>query len=126
MLNKSKDLSKNYLIFQPHRYTRFKESYSDFVKEISQWENVIVTDVYSAHENKELKISSKEFVKQVLNKKKINIQYMNEFDKIIDKMYGIFKKNKNKTKLITVGAGDINQIGYRLKNKIKENKNYAR
>ena len=126
MLNKSKDLSKNYLIFQPHRYTRFKESYSDFVEEISQWENVIVTDVYSAHENKELKISSKEFVKQVLNKKKIYIQYMNEFDKIIDKMYRIFKKNKNKTKLITVGAGDINQIGYRLKNKIKENKNYAR
>ena len=51
---------------------------------------------------------------------------MNEFDKIIDKMYGIFKKNKNKTKLITVGAGDINQLCYRLKNKIKENKNYAR
>ena len=126
MLNKSKDLSKNYLIFQPHRYTRFKESYSDFIKEICEWENVIVTDIYSAHENKELKISSKEFVKQVLNKKKINIQYINEFDKIIDKMYRIYKKNKYKTKLITVGAGDINQIGYRLKNKIKESKNYAR
>ena len=126
MLNKKKDLCKNYLIFQPHRYTRFKESYSDFIKEICQWENVIVTDIYSAHESKKSKISSKEFVKRVLKKKKINIQYIGEFDKIIDKMYLKYKKNKNKIKLITIGAGDVNKIGYRLKNIIKESKERAR
>ena len=126
MLNNKKDLCKNYLIFQPHRYTRFKESYSDFIKEICQWENVIVTDIYSAHESKKSKISSKEFVKRVLKKKKINIQYIGEFDKIIDKMYLKYKKNKNKIKLITIGAGDVNKIGYRLKNIIKESKERAR
>ena len=50
------------------------------------------------------------------------VHYIGEFDKIIDKMFLKYKKNKNKIKLITIGAGDVNQIGYRLKNLIKESK----
>ena len=41
-------------------------------------------------------------------------------------MYLKYKKNKNKIKLITIGAGDVNKIGYRLKNIIEESKERAR
>ena len=40
-------------------------------------------------------------------------------------MYLKFKKNKTKIKLITIGAGDVNQIGYRLRKIIKERKDSA-
>ena len=58
--------------------------------------------------------------------KGVDMIYIGQFDKIIDKMYLKYKKNKNKIKLITIGAGDVNKIGYRLKNIIKESKERAR
>lgn len=38
------------LVFQPHRYTRTRDCFEDFVKVLSQADQVILTDVYAAHE----------------------------------------------------------------------------
>lgn len=42
--------TRTILVFQPHRFTRLKKHYKDFLNEISLWKEVIVSDIYSAFE----------------------------------------------------------------------------
>lgn len=41
---------KTYVVFQPHRFSRFGDLYEDFIDCFRKTENLIVTDVYSAGE----------------------------------------------------------------------------
>ena len=111
----------NYLVFQPHRHSRVKDNYKEFIDEISLWDNVIMTDVYSAFENKARKISPKKFIYDVLKIRKTDIKYFDSFDTIVNKLYKI-KSKDCKIRVITAGAGDVNRIAFMLKKKLRSNK----
>jgi len=38
------------LIFQPHRYSRYKLLFKDFVEELSLWSDVVITEIYPSDE----------------------------------------------------------------------------
>ena len=111
--------TRTILVFQPHRFTRLKKHYKDFLNEISLWKEVIVSDIYSAFEKKQ-KFTSKDFVYEL---KKINksckAYYINDYDKIVMKLKKEIFKNNSHIRIITMGAGDIRKVGTKLIKTIK-------
>ena len=57
------------VIFQPHRFSRFKNLYNDFKKVLINCDQLYVTEIYSAGEKKN-SFSNEKFVKDMNLKKK--------------------------------------------------------
>ena len=54
---------KLYVIFQPHRYTRTKNSFNDFKNALTKADHTVVVDIYPAGEKPIPGVTSKNFVK---------------------------------------------------------------
>lgn len=111
--------TRTILVFQPHRFTRLKKHYKDFLNEISLWKEVIVSDIYSAFEKKQ-KFTSKDFVYELRKiNKSCKAYYINDYDKIVVKLKKEIFKNNSHIRIITMGAGDIRKVGTKLIKTIK-------
>lgn len=107
---------ENWVVFEPHTYTRTEEHFDEFAEVLSQFDHIILADIYAAREENIHDISSKDLEKRILQKN-ANCLYLDSYQKIIKYL----KENVKKGDLIiTIGAGTVNQIGYQL---IKEETN---
>ena len=107
---KNKHYNHSWVIFQPHTYSRTKSLLDDFAKCLTNFDNIIVTDIYAAREKDTLGVSSKDIVNKIdsLGRK---AYYISNFDDIID----FVKRNAQKDDIIiTQGAGTITNVGHRL------------
>ncbi len=93
-------------IFQPHTYSRTKAFTQAFAKALELADKSIVTDVYPAREEYDGTIHSCDVVQLMENG-----IYMNDFGAI--ERY-ILKNAKPGDVVITMGAGDIFKLGYKL------------
>lgn len=95
-------------VFQPHRYTRLKSLWNDFINAFENVPRVIVTDIYSASEDPLEGISSENFIKD-LKKHCQNSEYISgSMQEIAEKIYPQLKKNDI---LVGLGAGTITELG---------------
>ena len=110
----NKKYNQSWVIFQPHTYSRTKLLLNDFAKALSNFDNIIVTDIYAAREQNTYNISSRDLVDEIakLGKK---VYYIKDFEQIVN----FIRKNAISNDIIlTQGAGTITQIGQMiLKNK---------
>lgn len=124
-LNALKEINykKLYLIFQPHTFSRTKSLYKDFVKVLSNTENVILAKIYPAREKDTGVINSgmirdgiieyrtkniNNILEDNVNRNKNNIcEYFETFEQI--KEYIVPKLEKGDI-LVTMGAGDIYKV----------------
>lgn len=98
-------------VFQPHRYTRLKSLWNDFINAFENVPRVIVTDIYSASEYPLEGISSENFIKD-LKKHCQNSEYISgSMQEIAEKIYPQLKKNDI---LVGLGAGTITELGKEL------------
>ena len=97
-------------VFQPHTYTRTKAFLKEFAEALSLAENIILADIYAARETDTLGISSKTLQAEIekLGKK---CYYFPSFDEIEN---FLLEKCINGDLLITMGAGDVVNIGENL------------
>lgn len=91
------------VVFQPHLYSRTKFLLNDFSKSFSDADEIIITDIYAAREKNDKTIHAKDLVKRTKNS-----CYIKDFSEI--KKYLTKEADKNIV-IITMGAGDIYQIG---------------
>jgi UDP-N-acetylmuramate--alanine ligase len=97
-------------VFQPHRYTRLKNLWTEFLGAFSNVDKVIVTDVYAASEDAIEGINSENFVKELSTK--INAEYISGSIKDVAKqLYPQLQKNDV---IIGLGAGTITSLGKEL------------
>lgn len=101
---------KLYCVFQPHTYTRTKALMKDFAKALSAADVVILADIYAARETDTLGISSATLRQEILPYNP-NCHYFDSFAKI-EKF--ILEKCSPGDLLITMGAGDVVNIGEEL------------
>ena len=97
-------------VFQPHTYTRTRAFLTDFAKALSAADLVILADIYAAREKNTIGISSLDLL-QELEKQGTECYYFPSFDEIEN---FLLKKCMNGDLLITMGAGDILQVGEHL------------
>ena len=101
-------------IFQPHRYTRLKALWNEFLLALKDLEVVIVTDVYSAGESPIPAISGEVFYEnlKIIRKTKPTF-FAKDFREILEILNKIIE---GKEVVMTIGAGDI----YKLWNYLKD------
>jgi len=118
-IRKSLEVSPQYknifLVFQPHRFSRTKILFKDFVKELSLWENIYLVDIYSAFEKTSIILDSMLLYKEI---KKINnkIKYFSNDELLIEKI--VSESTKKDSLIITMGAGNIRNVGSTIKKRI--------
>ena len=104
---KNKKYNKSWVIFQPHTYSRTKLLLNDFADALSNFDNVILLDIYAAREKNNLEISSNDLANKMKELGK-DALYIPDFDKAIS----YIKKNiENNDIIITLGAGTVTNIG---------------
>lgn len=103
---KNKSFNKSWVIFQPHTYSRTKNLLQDFAKVLTLFDNIIITDIYSAREKNIFNISSKDLVNEI-QKLGRKAYYMPDFNEIAN-----FVKTHalNNDLVLTLGAGNVCNI----------------
>ncbi len=94
-------------VFQPHTYTRTKAFLKNFAKSLSLADKVILADIYAAREKNTIGISSLDLLEE-LKKLGCDAYYFPTFEEI-EKF--LLKNCINGDLLITMGAGDIVNVG---------------
>jgi len=97
-------------IFQPHTYTRTKAFFHEFAKALSLADHVILADIYAARETDTLGMSSEALAEEV-KKLGTDAYYLPSFE-AIEKF--VLEKCIHNDMLITMGAGDVVNIGNSL------------
>jgi len=89
------------LVFQPHRYSRTRDCYDDFIETLKIPEKLFLFDIYSAGEQVIKNISSSEIIKDINKEENFYLESFIGAHKIIS------KNISDKSILIVMGAGSI-------------------
>ena len=92
---------KLHVVFQPHRYTRTKNSFNEFKNALKEADCAVIVDIYPAGEKPIPGVSSKNFEGE-------NIKYLKSMRMVPSYLSSIVKKNDT---ILTLGAGDITLLG---------------
>ncbi len=103
-------------IFQPHRYTRFKQFWNEFKESLKNCDLVIVTDVWSAGDDVIPNFKSEDFASQTEN----CIWVGGSMKEAGEKIAKMLKPNDT---VLTLGAGDITEIWKVLKDEYCKHSN---
>ena len=110
---KKKKYNHSWIVFQPHTYSRTKSLLDDFAKCLTNFDNIIVTDIYAARETNTYGVSSKDIV-DTIEELGRRAYYISDFEDIIE----FLQRNVNPDDIIiTQGAGNITDIGHHLVSK---------
>jgi UDP-N-acetylmuramate--alanine ligase len=95
-----------YLVFQPHRYTRSRDYFNEFVRVLHKADQILLTDIYSAGEKMIPGVSSSAMMDSI-NK----ITNKASFEKDITKLAKTALQNINQNSiLIVMGAGSVGRV----------------
>ena len=97
-------------VFQPHTYTRTKALMDDFASALSLADKVVLADIYAARETDNLGISSADLQKLIADLG-TPCEYFPTFDEIEN---FLLENCTQGDLLITMGAGDVVNIGEQL------------
>ena len=92
-------------IFQPHLYSRTQDFEQGFAHELSQLHQLYLLDIYAARESPIENVTSQNLLLKVSLEKKKHVQKTDIAHIIAD-----IKQQNQPTVLLTIGAGDIDQI----------------
>ena len=115
-LNAASEINRSRIIalFQPHRYTRVKQLFDKFTTAFSKADKVFITDIYPAGE-KAISIDAMTLGKAISAYK--DCVYIKKDDGLINTM---IKELKEGDMIITLGAGDIWEMGVELLRKLRQ------
>lgn len=99
-------------IFQPHRYTRLKGLWNDFLSAFENVDLLIVTDVFSAGDAHDNEFNSERFAKAFCEKYPDKAGQIMYIPGKIDSVAGeIARHIKDNDLVLTLGAGDVTKLG---------------
>ena len=111
--------NKTVVIFQPHRYSRTKNLYSDFIKVLSKADILFISDIYSAGEKPLRGINAPKLVRDISKRGFKNVYYLDNPQNLYSTLSTYFEKENL---IIFMGAGSISQWAYELVKKHNEKK----
>ena len=101
------------LAFQPHRYTRTRDCFEDFVRVLSTADAVLLTEVYSAGEAPIVAADTRSLIRAVRVAGKVEPLFVEATDELPEAMMSLVLANDV---VIVMGAGSIGQVAARTKN----------
>jgi UDP-N-acetylmuramate--alanine ligase len=98
-------------IFQPHLFSRTKDFADDFAKSLSQFDEVLLLDIYPARELPMEGITSSWLLEKMTNKNKKLVSKEQLIGTILE---------SDATIIVTIGAGDIGELVPSIKKALNE------
>jgi UDP-N-acetylmuramate--alanine ligase len=99
------------VVFQPHRYTRTRDLFEDFVHVLSTVDVLVLMDVYSAGETPIPGSDSRALSRAIRVRGKVDPIFVEARDELAVILSGIVKEDDV---ILTVGAGNVGQIAAEL------------
>ncbi|MBR6013201.1 MAG: UDP-N-acetylmuramate--L-alanine ligase [Selenomonadaceae bacterium] len=104
-------------VFQPHRYSRTKLLLKDFGKAFADADSLVLTDIYSAGEEKIEGISGESILEEVLSTTNQEVSYIPKREELAE---FLLDRVSPGDLVITMGAGDIFKTGNELLELLKQ------
>ena len=102
------------LIFQPHRYTRTRDLFDDFVTVLSNVDQLIVLEVYPASEKPIPLADGRSLVRAIRLQGGVNTVFASDFAEAKEILSNIIKDNDL---VVTMGAGNVGKLPQQLLSK---------
>ncbi len=99
------------MVFQPHRYSRTRDLYEDFVEVLSEVDCLFLLDVYAAGETPINSADSKSLARSIRQRGQIEPVYVSDPEKLPELLAAQLKDNDM---IITQGAGSIGAVARNL------------
>lgn len=115
---KHKKHNQNWVVFQSHTYSRTYNLFNEFIETLTEFDNIIITDIYAARETNIYDISEEDIVNE-LRKKGKNVIYISGYDNIVEYLEEVVNDGDL---VITVGAGPVVEVAKKLIEKIEKNR----
>ena len=103
---------KKIVVFQPHRYTRTKDLFDEFIKTLLNIENLLLLDIYPASE-KIIKGYEGKDLFQALKKNGSKVLFCQNHTEVIEKLENMTSGNEV---IITQGAGTTSELARKISN----------
>ena len=101
------------MVFQPHRYSRTRDLYEDFVEVLSEVDCLFLLDVYAAGETPVPTADSKSLARSIRQRGQIEPIYVSNIDMLPELLAAQLQDNDM---VITQGAGSIGTVARDLSN----------
>jgi UDP-N-acetylmuramate--alanine ligase len=99
------------VIFQPHRYSRTRDLFDDFVSAFDGADRLILTDIYPAGEDAIPGVSSEALYQAIKKEKRLEVEHIAAKEEIVNQLAANLKEGDI---VLTLGAGDIYRVGEAL------------
>ena len=109
------------VVFQPHRYTRTKALYEEFLTAFSDADALIVTDIYPASEEPIPGVTAANLCRSIRDRGHADVTYLPGSEDIVAHL---LKKAKASDVIITQGAGSVWKIGEAYLQQAAETQNH--
>jgi len=96
------------VVFQPHRYTRTKALFDEFLDAFDDAGALILTDIYAASEKEIKDVNSMNLCKSIKDRGHDNVIYLSGFKEIVNHLSDTVTPGDV---VITLGAGNVWEIG---------------
>ena len=95
-------------VFQPHRYTRTADLFSEFIEAFDDADEIIVTDIFGAGEEAMKDVDSRRLVEAMARHHRGSVTYQAAGKELVEK---VSRRARRGDMVITLGAGDITALG---------------
>lgn len=99
------------MVFQPHRYTRTRDLYEDFVEVLSEVDSLFLLDVYAAGEAAISTADSKSLARSIRQRGQVEPVYVSDIEKLPELLA---VQLQDGDMVITQGAGNIGAVSKTL------------
>ena len=103
------------IIFQPHRYTRTRDMFEDFVGVLSTVDVLILLDIYTAGEDEIIGANGQTLSRAIRTRGQIDPVFVKDRNDLANILVGIVKPEDV---ILTMGAGNVGQIAAELPDKL--------
>jgi UDP-N-acetylmuramate--alanine ligase len=100
-----------FMVFQPHRFTRTRDLFDDFVSVLSKVDRLVLAEVYAAGEKRIKGASSRDLARSMRDRGSIEPVFVSEFDHIPGQIRELVQPGDI---VITQGAGNVSSLAHIL------------
>jgi UDP-N-acetylmuramate--alanine ligase len=108
---------RSVIVFQPHRYTRTRDLFEDFVHVLSSVDVLILMDVYSAGESRIPGADGRALCRAIRMRGQVDPIFVEDLEELAPVLAGILKADDV---LLTMGAGNVGHIATQLPHTLAE------
>jgi UDP-N-acetylmuramate--alanine ligase len=106
------------VIFQPHRYTRTRDLFKEFLTAFNQADVLFLTGIYAAGEDPIPGVKAEDLYEGIKGHGHKDVTLVPDKNQIVER---VLPRLRSGDMVITLGAGDVWRVGEKLIERLKEN-----